>query len=290
MIHKESERVPNDIAIERLRQFHHLSAIIDEKWLQTQLKKCVEKYSLITGWLTTPEEEWKAFFHPLVNALDQALDVLKGKVSPNTWKKITHKIRAASDRAETKGTLAEISMAVFLTKHGIQFEMEKQLDPCSKKDVDFSITYEGEEIHIEMQWLSESKRSRVPSDIALEFSPFETQIDFPYEKRRIRNKIKDKCPKFTQEDITLVALDCTEVPELGGKYPSAVYDALRDIFHKKESLDDTSTQIRSLVDGVIWFKLDINNALCPQKRGYISNPHRDNQSLSNWLDLWGQES
>lgn len=288
----QAERVSYEVAAKRLHQFEHLSQVLSDGWLKTQVQKPVERYSLIAGWLTTPEAEWNPLWQFRIAALDNAVAILAGNVSQTVWDKLQKKITAHSDRAESKGTLAEISLALFLVQHNIPFEMETQLDSASKKDVDFSLQFDGQEpVHIEMQWVSESDALARAAD-ALAPYKLPATINFPQEEIRILNKVYDKTSKFTQDDITLVALDCTTFPEIGGTYPWVPIGAA--LGHTMGNqiygpLSEKAIVIRELVDGVIWFESDPRNAFFPVKRGYLLNqhsPHSHKLSLSRWGELW----
>lgn len=294
----QKERVGYEVAAERLHQFEHLSQVIDDRWLRRQLSKTVEQYSLIAGWLTLSEFEWNLSYEKLAAALDAALAILDGNVSKAVENKLRSKIRAHSVRAETKGTLAEISLAVFLVQRDIPFEMETRLAATSKKDVDFSLQFDGlEPVHIEVQWISESEALARAVDA---LAPYElpATINFPQEETRILNKVYDKTSKFIREKITLVALDCTEFPDIGGTYPWApIGEALAHALGNQiyGPLSKKATAIRELVDGVIWFELDIDidRALSPKCRGYRLNEHSEHfgsASLTRMIELWSHQN
>lgn len=281
-----------DVAVERLHQFEHLSELIQDNWLKKQGSKTVEQYSLITGWLTTSEDDWNWAFRKNTQALEDALSRLTGSVPENLWKKLCGKLRVPSGRAESKGTIAELSLAIFLVRHSISFDMETPLQP--PKDVDFSLKFGGVgDVHVEMQSLAESAASQRTSKASADYGGLPVSIDFKGEERRIIGRIHDKTPKLVENEITLVALDCTAIPEHGGIGLGTIPDALSHIFGQGTSaLTDVEKQIRQLVDGVIWFQIDFDNALQPVKRGYFLNEysnHHNAVSLKEWVDLWSQE-
>jgi len=108
------DRVTYAVAVERLHQFKHLRGLIQDNWLRKQCSKTIEQYSLITGWLTTSEDDWNWAFRKNTQALEDALSRLVGNIPINIWKKLGKKLRAPSDRAESKGTIAELSLAIFI--------------------------------------------------------------------------------------------------------------------------------------------------------------------------------
>jgi hypothetical protein len=130
-------RVTYEVAVERLHQFDHLSELIQDSWLRKQHSKSVEQYSLITGWLTTSEDDWKWTYSKYTKLLDSAINTLKQIKDRNLWNKLSSKIRTPFNRAESKSVLAEIALALFLVDCGVSFGMETKLDPTSSKDVDF---------------------------------------------------------------------------------------------------------------------------------------------------------
>jgi len=291
----QKERVGYEVAVERLHQFEHLSQVIDDHWLKTQLSKTVEQYSLITGWLTLSEFEWNWTYGKLTAALDAALAILDGNVSESVGNKFRSKLRAHSVRAETKGTLAEISLAVFLVQRGIPFEMETRLAATSKKDVDFSLQFDGlEPVHIEMQWVSESDMSVRAANAG---APYGLGANFNYHREEIRilNKIYGKTSKLTQNDITLVALHLEE-RMISGTYPwGPVGEDLEHCLGNEicGHLNENAAAIRELVDGVIWFELDFDRAFFPICRGYRLNEHSKHfgsLSLTKWIELWSHQN
>jgi hypothetical protein len=286
------DRVTYDVAVERLHKFKQLSGVIQDHWLRKQMLKPVEKYSLITGWLTTSPDDWCWAFCKNTQALEKALALLTGKIPENYWKKLCSKLRAPSDRAGSKGTIAEVSLAVFLVTHGVSFDMETRLLP--PKDVDFSLKFGNmEDVHVEMQSLAESDASQKTSKLSADYGGLPVSIDFRGEIRRIRGRIYDKTPKLVENEITLVALDCTAIPEYGGIGLGPIPDALSHILGLVPSaLTEREQSIRQLVDGVIWFQVDFDNALQPVERGYFLNEHSKHQSagsLQKWIALWSHE-
>lgn len=286
------DRVGVGIAIERLHQFKHLSNVISDEWLQEQMKKDVSNYSLITGWLTTSSTNWKWVYHNFTKALEDSLELLSGNVSVGSWENICRKLKAKSERSNTKGTLSEISFATFLASRNLTFEMERQLNP--PKDVDFSVIFEDQqEIHIEMQFFSESDRDQRLNTVSAAYGGMPYRPDFEGDKQRVIDRVYHKVGKLTDREVTLVAFDCTDVPLNGGVGYGTIPDALRRIF-KDDNPDirQGENKIRQLVDGVIWFQIDFDNALQPVKRGYFLNEHSKHQSavsLQKWIALWSHE-
>jgi len=289
IVSQRDQHVNYDEALARLNQFPHLATVINAKWLEHQMKKEVEQYSLITGWLTTSPDDWNWAFRKNTQALENALAFLRHRVPEPIWEKLSKKISAPSDRAESKGTLAELSLAVFLVTHGISFNMEFQLNPPT--DVDFVVKFaDTEAVHIEMQSLAESVKSQKISRSSADHGGFPVIPDFKSEERRVIGKIFDKTPKFIEQSITLVALDCTAIPEHGNPAHGTIRDALQQVFGEDtRDLSGSEKMIRRLVDAVIWFQLDLDDALKPIERGYFLNEHslyRNDQSLLHWISVW----
>lgn len=285
-------RVSLKTAIERLEQFHVLAEIISYSKLRQQLRKDVKDYSLITGWLTTSHIDWENIYKSNTKALETALNLLKDNVDNSIWNKICKKIRVPSDRAEFKAIIAELSLATFLIMNNLSFCMEIQLNP--PKDIDFVLDFENfEDVYIEIQSLAESdmskRSSKVSADLGGIYIPL-SQSSLVKEENRIVNKIFDKIPKFTTSKITLVALDCTAVPEHGGIGLGTIPDAINPIFSVNNfELSSKDSIIRRMVDGVIWFQVDYEDALQPHIRGTVLNqhsPHFSSNSLQSWKKLW----
>jgi hypothetical protein len=286
------DRVTVDIALERLHQFSCLSGVVSDGWLRKQMKKDAAQYSLLTGWLTTSPDDWKWAFRRNTQALETALETLQDKVSADIWRKLCSKVLAKSDRAESKGTLAELSLAVFLATNGVSFGMETQLNP--PKDVDFSLKFDGlDDVHIEMQSLAESATSQQSSQASAAWGGLPVSINFKSEERRVIGKVFDKTAKLVDDQITLVALDCTAIPEHGGVGLGTIPDALDHIFAKSASnLSDPEQAIRQLVDGVIWCESDFPNALLPVRRDCIMNNHskyHEAEALQHFATIWSSE-
>lgn len=288
------DRVTYQVAVDRLHQFKYLSELIRDSWLRKQHPKPVEQYSLITGWLTTSEDDWKWTYSKYTKLLDSAISTLKQIKDRNLWNKLSSKIRTPSDRAESKSVIAEIALALFLIDRGVSFGMETKLDPTTGKDVDFCLKLGNpEDVYVEMQSLTESDASQRTSKASAAYGGLPVSIDFRGEERRIIGRIHDKTSKLVENEITLVALDCTAIPEHGGIGLGTIPDALSHIFGQGESdLTDVEKRIRQLVDGVIWFQIDFDNALQPVKRGYFLNEHSKHHnvaSLQKWIALWSHE-
>jgi len=170
--------------------------------------------------------------------------------------------------------------------------MEKPLKPT--KDIDFSLKFgDVGDVHVEMQSLAESATSQKTSKASADSGGLPVSIDFKGEETRIIGRIHDKIPKLVENEITLVALDCTAIPEHGGIGLGTIPDALSHIFGQGASvLISAEEQIRQLVDGVIWFQVDFDNTLRPIKRGYFLNEHsvhRNAASLQKWIALWSHD-
>jgi len=289
-----TKRIGLSAAERRLQQLPVLAGVLGADWLSREYRRPIEQWSLVTGWISLEDNE---FWHWLED-LDRALGFLKVQVSSANWQKITRKIRSHSNRGNFKGTLSEIAMCVFLASNHVEFEMENNLVSGSEKDVDFTAYIsEAEPLHIDVQWLSPSERSEIGAAIAAVYNEG-YDMDYEYEKRRIKNKIREKTSKFTQDDITFVAIDCTSSSELGGGHG---YPVIRETFSEAcidRNLKDEEVPyidsgvgktIHLLVDGVIWYELEPGKGLSPVKRGFCLNPkspHRKSMSISQFVSLW----
>ncbi|MCD6345194.1 MAG: hypothetical protein J7M17_06305 [Anaerolineae bacterium] len=284
---------------DRLKQFLTLHELLGPDWLLTEYVKPIEQWSLITGWISKsheyPYDVWIA-------DLDDALQFLKSKVLPEVWRVLERKMKAHHDRADSKGLLSEIATCIFLAHNDLPFDLERSLLSEGSKDVDISVCLDGfaRLVHLEVQWLSPSARSERGAAAGAPYREF-YKYNFPYEKYRVKGKIHGKTSKFTQSDITLVVLDCTTCPELGG---------MRDLCTISESAYEAFTgcdmagnptgyansemdrEIRDKIDGVIWFQLEPGNSLMPLKRGALENhhsPHIGTDALRKFLDIWKSE-
>jgi hypothetical protein len=187
---------------------------------------------------------------------------------------------------------------VLFAHHDIAFELETELTAESGKDVDITACLgDGTPLHIEVQWLSPSAKSDNGAAIASAYGEC-YEYDFDYETYRIKLKIHEKTIKLTRRDVTLVALNCDQCPELGGDrpHPSIAVAALeaftgKDIQGNRLPYADShiDTAIRSLVDGVLWFELKPGSGLLPVERGVCLNPFSPNigeESLSRIVSIW----
>lgn len=287
---QEDQRVSYSEALSRLEQLSHLVTVIDAKWLKEQYQKPVEKYALLTGWLSSSEACWDSNLMRCSSALNAAVGNLSSELPQHHWNSIRRKLRRQSVRADSKGILAEISLAVFLANHKLPFEMNKNLSATSSKDVDFSVvTAFDMAVHIEVQWLSPPGHEMYLAQASATY-----QVSYPLNfaglGRRAIDKVYSKTPKLTAEVITLVALNCTDVPWVGRK-TNTIPDATEKAYGTTplKELDDKESTVRRLVDGVIWFETEFENRLMPIERGFILNPHspfREEDSLKQWINLW----
>jgi len=290
----EPKRVDIKTAERRLESFSNLANVLGKNWLEYEYKKDVKQRSLITGWLLPDtgipfEDSWP--WHWLKD-LEGALAYLESNTQIHVWRKIVRKIRAHTDRATFKGTLAELSLCMFLGIKKIMFDLDVKLQTASGKDVDIKAYLNTKSaLNIEVQWVS-------PSDISEEgaylSSLYEESypIDFEYEMQRVKKKIFDKIPKFTHEDITFVAINCTSSPELGGKGFSLIKEILIRSFNEKNDDDrqkEVNTAIRNYIDGVIWFEIEPDVRLLPHNRAHALNPKsafRENETVLDFLTHW----
>jgi hypothetical protein len=121
-------------------------------------------------------------------------------------RQLIKKVKSSSDRANTKGTLAEVAFCLFLASNNYTFMMERKINPANNKDVDFSILNdESNSLNIEIHYLGESEREKRLDQIsAAWYMPF-TPL-WEHDKNRIQNVLKIKSEKFTANEMTLVAL------------------------------------------------------------------------------------
>jgi hypothetical protein len=294
-----NDRLDKQDAEQRLRQFSTLASVLGPNWFTQEYSKPIEQWSLITGWVSRIHD--KIFgdqFEKWLKDLDMALKFLESRLSIAAWQKLECKVRAHSDRAGFKGTLSEIAMCRFLAEKQFPLDLEIRLNSQSSKDVDVRVTMPDSVIlHIEVQWLSPSESSERGAAIASTYGEGYPP-DYDEEKLRVKYKVHDKTSKFTVEDITLVALDCTSSPELGGDHGySVIEEALHEACTGRSwqgvptgfGNSAVDTAIRKYVDGVIWFELTPGNDLLPHKRGmYINSesPHRGKIEGSTFAQAW----
>ena len=292
------DRVSQDVVQKRLAALPNLRSVLDDKWVAKEYEKPVEQRSLISGRLSIDWNGLDQIYESWSKDLDSALGLVKNYVSNDVWCVVKRKIQAHCDRSESKGTSSEIAIWAFLAKHNVPFKLETELIPGSNKNVDISIDLNGKEsVHIEVQWLSpsdNSERGAAAASIYRGAYPYK----FDYEIYRIKSKVYDKTPKLTVEDITLVALNCTVCPVLGGdRKGCSIEESILEAFTGCDSQgnptpyvhSDIDTKIRELVDGVIWFELKPGGELQPENRGVCLNPvspHRGNLSLQKLVEMW----
>jgi hypothetical protein len=292
----EQDRLNLDNAKERLKLYPNLACILGNDWIAIQYQKPIKEWTLINGWISSTDPDYAYWLEDL----DYAVGYLRPKVSAEVFKKIATKLKSHSDRANTKGTLSEISIMMFLAKNDIRFDLEKKLI-SGDKDVDISAEISGEvPVNIEIQWLSPSDISERGAEIASLYGEAYT-MDYDSEEYRIKKKVFDKTPKLTREDITFIALDCTTAPELGGPrlyspIGSAVFEAFTGKNVQGETMPYAYSQIditiRNYVDGVIWFQLCPGNKLLPKERGIVINPssgHRSDEQVFKFQKVWLDE-
>jgi hypothetical protein len=288
------QRVNEATALQRLQTFSNLYAITGQLWLNEQMQKPVTHYSLLTGWLTSDVESWTYTYMPMAAALDTATSTLVAGTSGVVQQRLIEKITVQSKRAESKGMLGELAFAVFLVRKSIPFRLETNLDPANQKNVDFTLDLGlGDKVHVEMQWVSDSTEAWLDPRFVPE-EGLEIPINFKYEEHRPLVKIASKVPKFTLADITLVALDLTADPMLGGVNSPTLTGALAKAFGQNtpNQLSPEEQSIRQLVDGVIWSESALPKELFPVRRGFLLNErsqHYNNPSLRRWIEIWSAE-
>ena len=298
----ENNKLTLQEATQRMRQYPVLEKTLGEDWLAQEYKKEPKQQSLITNWIRNKDDDFpgKQLKEWLLD-IELALKILSPpNTSPETWRKLHHKIREHSDPDNFKGTLSEIAVCRLLTECRFSIELEKKLMSSSNKDVDIQVSSSNSiPLYIEVQWVSESDDSKDGAAVAsLHGQGYPMQND--KEKLRIKRKIYDKTPKFTTGDITLVALDFTTSPELGGNHKYSVIQETLDEVYANKNLQgapaefyysDIDITIRNYVDGIIWFRLEPDKklGLMPQKRGlYInhSTKHYEKIKHSLFIQEW----
>lgn len=285
------ERLDLKIIEQRLHQLPNLEKALGKGWISTEFKKPIEQWSLITGWISSPDT---SYWYWLVD-LDIALGNLQTAVSHNVFQTIKGKVKSHSDRANTKSILSEIAIMVFLANNKISFELEHMLVSDGKNTDIRAFLSQDNTLNIEVQWLSPSDASERGATIASAYGEA-YPIDFDYEEFRIKQKVFDKIPKFTRNDITFVALDCTTSPELGGSFiGSPIGTAISGAFTGKSIHGDDlpfaessiDTRIREFIDGVIWFQLSPGRKIYPLERGICLNPSSQSiKQVINFARLW----
>jgi len=300
----ENNRLNQKKTEQRIRQFPSLAKVLGPNWFTQEYDKPIRQWSLITGWVSQSNDEFFGDqFEKWLEDLNLALELLSPPGSSvTTWQKLQRKVREHSDRANFKGTLSEIAICRFLVDEQFSVDLEIRLNSQSNKDVDIRTGLPDSAIlHIEVQWLSPSESSERGAAIA-SIDGEGYRLDYDKEKLRVKYKVSDKAPKFTVEDITLVALDCTTSPELGGNHghsviEEALYEACtgRSWQGKPTGFydDEVDTAIRKCVDGVVWFELQHGNGLIPQKRGLYINPvspHSRKVKESAFIKAWRAEN
>jgi hypothetical protein len=278
----------------RLDEFPQLKDLLGPRWLGQDLRRPEEQWSLLTGWLSTGDQWLWPIFERWLQDLDSAIGHLWEYLPRDVYNKIAGKLRRHNDRAESKGTLSEVALALWLSQQRLAFDMERKLVPGRGKDVDFTIAIEGELVHVDVQWVSESDKSSRAAAAAGAFGMF-ASIDFGYKERRVVEKLFDKLGKFTETDITLVAFNYTDDPTLGTSLvtvPSQIFATSTS--PAKESAGDAGPDepIRRLCDGVLSFYLEPGNGLLLHGQELVINElssHAAALGLRRFVALWKSE-
>ena len=264
----------------RLREYPHLERILRaNNWPDKVYKKPYRQWPLWLGWLST-NEKWA---QERLSGLDSALGVLESKVAPEVWNGIVRKMRAPSDRDNSKGVLAELSVWLFLANVGFPFQLEVTLQGGT--NVDVQVMCETGDMFIEVQWISPSQKSDKAASVAAQYGSV-ASWDWSYEKKRIQQKIYDKISKMTSRDITLVALDYSMEPPLGNHSElSPIGEAVTGLFSEKPP--SWASEVVAVVDGVIWFEWDVN--FFPVTRWAKINPYSsfaNDERLVRFVKRW----
>lgn len=277
-------------AEKRLTKYPELGGLLGPNWLKREYKKQVPEYSLIAGWLSFSDDT----FTTHLSSLEETLKFILPRVDKSTCLKIKSKLKSHGDRDNTKGTISEIALIQTLIKNKIKFSLEVSLTP-DNKDIDIQINCESDAtLNIEVTRTSFSDAGkRATAHYGLAYPIFN-----PKEWYRIQNKMQDKIPKFTKDDITFVAIDITDIPEFGGRNFTPLELFCEEVFtgeKANENFPDVdkklSSEFRNLVDGVIWFEVDFNHNLQTFNHGISINPQSRFQSencIQKFRDIWVQ--
>jgi hypothetical protein len=281
----------------RLSELPSLEKALEAGWVAREFSKPFDQWSLIAGWLSKPENDpLYPYFAAWLVDLDGALALLQEKAEAPVWRKIRTKVRAHCDRAEIKGTLSEIAVALFCVQRELPIALERTLAGDNNKNVDVSVLY-THPVHIEIHYLSLSDREARATEQLSSYRLWYS-TDFDQARYRIKLKIHDKTSKFTESDITFVAINCTECPDLGGaREHSTMHESALEAFTGRDlhgevtpyADSDVDRSIRRLVDGVIWFELRTGNGLLPAARGACLNPNSPllgKSSISDFVRHW----
>jgi len=292
-----TDRLNLSFAEKKLQRLFFLSDVLGENWLAKEYSKPIEQWNLIAGWISLDDMyKINGWAWVWLKDLDEALEFLKTKVTLYSWKKIVKKLRAHTDRANIKGVLSELALWKFLGLNDVPFDLELQLISSSTKDVDITaFSTNKKPLHIEVQWLSPSDVSERGASIAALYDE-SYPIDYNYEIWRIKQKVYDKTPKFTEGDITYVALDCTTSPEMSGNRFSPIDKVIAETFtgeNTQYANSEIDKSIRQLVDSVIWFELESGRGFLPVNRGICVNSkssNRNEPSISEFIKLWVEDN
>lgn len=286
------DRVDLHEVLKRLNKYPALLRFLGPDWFAFEFKKSIDNWSLITGWISRGDESFSGW----LSALDKTLSFLQDKGTTNNWQTIIKKVRSHSTRNNFKGTLSELALYSFLQHNNIPFDLEVEIVPKSKKNIDVQAHFPpNENMNIEVQWISPSDTSDRGATIATSIGEAYS-LDFDEEKWRLKKKVHSKTPKFSKHATGFVALDFTTSPELGGSNFSVTYELAVEIFTGKtlqgDKLDYRNPQIdiliQELIDGLIWFEIDFGEILYPTQRGCYVNPTRtaSKQFCELFLKRW----
>lgn len=290
------ERIDLEEVLKRLNKYPALLRFLGPEWFSFEFKKSIDNWSLITGWISRGDESFSGW----LTALDKTLTFLHDKGTTNNWQTIIKKVRSHSMRSNLKGTLSELTLCSFLLSKNIPFDLEVEVVPKSKKNIDIQAHISAiEKLNIEVQWISPSDISEQGAMIASSYGEA-YPMDFEEEKWRLKKKVLNKTPKFTQTRTGFVALDFTASPELGGSNFSVAYELATEIFTGKTihgdkleySNSEIDKSIKGLIDGLIWFEIDFTGILYPYQIGYYINPYKtmSDQVIETFFKKWGNKN
>lgn len=286
-----NSRLNLQTANKKLSKFPIIKKLLGENWLEKEYKKDEEQYNLMAGWLSSSD----SIYNNYLASLECALNFILPRVKESISQTIQKKLRSHSDRANIIGTLSEIALLSFFLRKNIEVNYEISLTE-DKKNVDIQLNLNSDDlVNIEVTRKSFSdagkRATNAGGHFGLAYSPYNDDEYF-----RLHNKIYQKISKLTQEDITFIALDMTDIPEFAGYDFAPISWVIEETFtglHVNDNIpklnDEKSAEIRELVDAIIWFRINFDDCLEVFERRIALNPHsphRNKECILKFTKLW----
>lgn len=124
-------RVDPERIADRATHFPFLRSILTDDWFCYELRKPYAQWSLITGWLNAPDEDWAYWYQEWVVGLERALCKLQQAMRPPQFDIIRKKVCAHGNRTQFKSVLSEIALCMFIVSQTLDLSLEEKIKPGS---------------------------------------------------------------------------------------------------------------------------------------------------------------